>query len=147
VDVELRKDMWDIVADLKKDGVTIILTTHYIEEAEAIADRVGIINKGELVVVEKTENLMTRMGRKELEVQLADPIAAIPDALASYDLTLTADGMGLIYAYDVKAERTGITRLLNDVATAGLTLRDLVTRQSSLEDIFVGMVKKDGGEA
>lgn len=143
VDVELRKDMWDIVADLKADGVTIILTTHYIEEAEAIADRVGIIANGELLLVEDKTTLMTQMGKKQLEVQLTAPLSVIPKGLANYDLTLAPSGDALIYTYDTKSERTGITQLLNDVAKAGLSLRDLVTRQSSLEDIFVTLVKED----
>ena len=143
VDVELRKDMWGIVADLKASGVTIILTTHYIEEAEAIADRVGIINHGELLLVEDKATLMTRMGDKQLDVQLSAPIAAIPDTLARHDLTLSQDGMTLTYTYDTNAERTGITTLLNDVAAAGLVLADVQTRQSTLEQIFVGLVKED----
>ena len=143
VDVELRKDMWDIVADLKADGVTIILTTHYIEEAEAIADRVGVIAKGELLLVEEKAKLMARMGKKELEVQLTEPLDAIPAALSNYDLTQTADKSSVIYTYDTKGERTGITQLLNDIAKAGLSLRDVSTRQSSLEDIFVTLVQED----
>jgi len=143
VDVELRKDMWDIVADLKADGVTIILTTHYIEEAEAIADRVGVIANGELLLVEEKAKLMARMGKKELEVQLTEPLDAIPAALSKYDLTQTADKSSVIYTYDTKGERTGITQLLNDIAKAGLSLRDVSTRQSSLEDIFVTLVQED----
>ena len=143
VDVELRKDMWDIVAELKADGVTIILTTHYIEEAEAIADRVGIIANGELLLVEDKTTLMAQMGKKQLEVQLTEPLNAIPDSLAGYELTLGAAGDSVIYTYDTRGERTGITQLLNDVAKAGLSLRDVVTSQSSLEDIFVTLVKED----
>ncbi len=143
VDVELRKDMWDIVADLKADGVTIILTTHYIEEAEAIADRVGVIAKGELLLVEDKEALMAQMGKKQLEVQLNDTLAEVPAALAGYDIALTDDRRGLIYTYDTRSERTGITKLLTDVAGAGLVLRDVATRQSSLEDIFVTLVKEE----
>ncbi len=143
VDVELRKDMWDIVADLKADGVTIILTTHYIEEAEAIADRIGIIAHGELLLIEEKAKLMARMGKKELEVQLSDPLDQIPDGLAKYNLTQTADKTAVIYTYDTKGERTGITQLLNDIAAAGLSLRDVATRQSSLEDIFVSLVQED----
>ncbi|MEO0938964.1 MAG: ABC transporter ATP-binding protein [Pseudomonadota bacterium] len=142
VDVELRKDMWEIVAELKARGVTIILTTHYIEEAEAIADRVGIINSGELLLVEEKDALMKRLGQKELEVQLADRLDHVPEALDGFDLRLAQDGCALIYSYDTQSERTGITRLLNAVSAAGLTLRDVVTRQTSLEDIFVGLVKK-----
>jgi ABC-2 type transport system ATP-binding protein len=143
VDVELRRDMWEIVAGLKRDGVTIILTTHYIEEAEAIADRIGVIAGGEILLVEDKAKLMARMGRKELEVQLSAPIAEVPDALRSDALRLSEDGSALIYTYDTRSERTGITRLLADVAAAGLTLRDVVTRQSSLEDIFVNLVHKE----
>jgi len=143
VDVELRKDMWGIVADLKSAGVTIILTTHYIEEAEAIADRVGIINHGELLLVEDKATLMARMGDKQLDVELSASIDAIPDALAGHGLTLSKDGRVLTYTYDTNAERTGITTLLNDVAAAGLVLADVQTRQSTLEQIFVGLVKED----
>ncbi|AXT36037.1 ABC transporter ATP-binding protein [Phaeobacter sp. LSS9] len=140
VDVELRKDMWDVVAELKRDGVTIILTTHYIEEAEAIADRVGVITNGEILLVEAKAKLMAQLGKKQLEVQLTDALTAVPDSLAAYGLSLTEDGRRLIYSYDTNAERTGITTLLNDVAKSGLTLADVQTRQSSLEDIFVGLV-------
>lgn len=140
VDVELRRDMWEIVADLKRDGVTIILTTHYIEEAEAIADRIGVIAEGKILLIEDKSKLMARMGKKELEVQLSAPIREIPAALVSDVLRLSEDGSALIYTYDTNAERTGITKLLGDVADAGLVLRDVVTRQSSLEDIFVGLV-------
>ncbi|MGJ8544210.1 MAG: ABC transporter ATP-binding protein [Sulfitobacter sp.] len=146
VDVELRKDMWEIVADLKASGVTIILTTHYIEEAEAIADRVGVIAGGELLLIEDKSSLMNRMGQKELEVQLSAPITQIPAALQSADLRLSEDGSALIYTYTTTGERTGITQLLADVAAAGLVLRDVVTRQSSLEEIFVGLVHKDSPE-
>lgn len=142
VDVELRKDMWDIVADLKADGVTIILTTHYIEEAEAIADRIGVINKGEILLVEEKTTLMAQMGRKQLDVQIATSVEHVPEALSGYDLVLGADGMTLTYTYDTRAERTGITQLLSDIAKAGLQLRDVVTRQSSLEDIFVTLVQE-----
>jgi ABC-2 type transport system ATP-binding protein len=143
VDVELRRDMWNIVADLKASGVTIILTTHYIEEAEAIADRIGVIAHGELLLVEDKDTLMSRMGKKQLVVQLTQPIDAIPDSLVSDALTLSDDGHALIYSYDTRAERTGITKLLSDVAAAGLVLSDLETSQSSLEDIFVDLVKED----
>lgn len=144
VDVELRKDMWEIVAGMKAAGVTIILTTHYIEEAEAIADRVGVINKGELLLVEEKSSLMARMGKKQIEVQLSDPISELPQILARHGVELAGDGQCLIYTYDTRAERTGITALLNDVAAAGLGLNDVQTRQSSLEDIFVDLVS---GEA
>lgn len=142
VDVELRRDMWEIVADLKRDGVTIILTTHYIEEAEAIADRIGVIAQGEILLIEEKDKLMARMGRKELEVQLSEAITKIPDSLVSDALRLSDDGNALIYTYDTKSERTGITKLLSQVAAEGLVLRDVVTRQSSLEDIFVDLVKE-----
>jgi ABC-2 type transport system ATP-binding protein len=145
VDVELRKEMWKVVADLKADGVTIILTTHYIEEAEAIADRVGVIAKGALMLVEDKDTLMARMGKKELEVQLTEPLTVIPQALQSDALRLSKDG-ALIYAYDTRAERTGITTLLSEVARAGLTLKDVVTRQSSLEEIFVDLVHETKSE-
>jgi len=143
VDVELRKDMWDIVAELKASGVTIILTTHYIEEAEAIADRIGVINKGELLLVEEKDALMKRLGQKELEVQLTAPVDAVPEALAEFDLRLAPDKCALVYSYDTTKERTGITRLLNAVSEAGLQMRDVSTRQTSLEDIFVGLVSKE----
>ena len=143
VDVELRKDMWGIVADLKADGVTIILTTHYIEEAEAIADRVGIINHGELLLVEDKATLLARMGEKQLDVILTDTIDTIPDTLAPFDLSLGPDHKTLTYTYDTNAERTGITTLLQQVAAAGLVLADVQTRQSTLEQIFVGLVRED----
>jgi ABC-2 type transport system ATP-binding protein len=143
VDVELRKDMWTIVEGLKRDGVTIILTTHYIEEAEAISDRVGVIAKGELLLVEDKTTLLRRMGQKQLEVQLSETLTAVPESLRAYDLELVGDGRSLLYTYDTRAERTGITTLLNDVAAAGLVLADVQTRQSSLEDIFVDLVKED----
>ena len=141
VDVELRKDMWDVVGRLKASGVTIVLTTHYIEEAEAIADRVGVIADGDILLVEDKDKLMAQMGIKELYIELLKPIKAIPPALTSYDLWLAEDGGRLTYAYDTKAERTGITGLLTDLSAAGLALRDLQTSQSSLEDIFVDLVK------
>ncbi|UWR34099.1 ABC transporter ATP-binding protein [Sulfitobacter sp. W027] len=143
VDVELRKDMWEIVAGLKASGVTIILTTHYIEEAEAIADRIGVIAKGELLLVEEKDALMARMGKKQLEVQLTEPITEVPLALRSPDVELSTDGQSLIYTYDTNAERTGITKLLSKVAESGLVLQDVATRQSSLEDIFVDLLKED----
>ena len=141
VDVELRKDMWNVVADMKAQGVTILLTTHYIEEAEAIADRVAVIAKGQILLIEDKEALMKQMGTKELHIQLQDTISSIPDSLGSYDLSISDDKTGLIYSYDTKAERTGITSLLSDISAAGLVLRDLQTAQSSLEDIFVDLVK------
>lgn len=142
VDVELRKDMWDVVADLKADGVTIILTTHYIEEAEAIADRVGVISKGEILLVQDKAEMMAQMGQKQLVIDLADTITDVPAALAAYSLTIGGDDQSLIYTYDTKGERTGITTLLNDLQKAGLSMTDMQTRQSSLEDIFVGLVKE-----
>lgn len=142
VDVELRKDMWEIVADLKADGVTIILTTHYIEEAEAISDRVGVINGGQLLLLEEKAHLMARMGQKQLTVELREPLSALPPQLSGQDLTLSEDGLSLVYTYDTKKERTGITTLLSDLAAAGVVLRDISTRQSSLEEIFVGLVKE-----
>lgn len=143
VDVELRKDMWKIVAGLKASGTTIILTTHYIEEAEAIADRIGVIAKGELLLVEEKQALLTRMGQKQLQIDLATAIETVPDALAAYKLELVDTGRALLYSYDTRGERTGITSLLADLASAGLTMRDLQTKQSSLEDIFVGLVAGD----
>ena len=142
VDVELRKDMWEIVETLRQDGVTIILTTHYIEEAEAIADRIGVINNGELLLVEEKEALMQRMGQKQLRLDLSEPLKAIPDCLSQHPLELTETG-GLIYHFDSGADRTGITRLLADVAAAGLKMIDLDTSQSSLEEIFVTLVTED----
>lgn len=142
VDVELRKDMWNVVEDLRKDGVTIILTTHYIEEAEAIADRIGVINKGRILLVQDKHELIAQMGRKELRIDLADPIAAVPDTLANYGLKLVEGGQSVTYSYDTRAERTGITALLRDMQSAGLQMRDLQTRQSSLEEIFVDIVKE-----
>ena len=141
VDVELRKEMWDIVSELKADGVTIILTTHYIEEAEAIAERVGVINGGELLLVEDKVTLMRKMGSKTLRIDLQDAITAIPDALTAYDLKLEPGGETLFYTYDSTEKRTGITRLLADVNDSGLRIRDVATSQSSLEDIFVNMVR------
>ena len=142
VDVELRKDMWDVVADLKADGVTIILATHYIEEAEAIADRIGVISAGEILLVQDKASLMAQMGQKQLQVDLAAPVSDVPAALAGYALEIGADGQSLVYTYDTKGDRTGITTLLNDIQKAGLQMTDMQTRQSSLEDIFVGLVKE-----
>ncbi|MDG1340333.1 MAG: ABC transporter ATP-binding protein [Paracoccaceae bacterium] len=141
VDVELRKDMWDTVSDLKADGVTIILTTHYIEEAEAIADRVGVISAGEILLVQDKSDLMAQMGQKSLRIELAEPCTKIPAELAPYKMTLGEDAQSLIYTYDTRADRTGITKLLNDLQANGLILKDIQTEQSSLEDIFVGLVK------
>ena len=143
VDVELRKDMWNTVNKLKEQGVTIILTTHYIEEAEAIADRIGVINGGEILLVEDKVALMARMGKKKIRIDLASPTKTIPSKLKSYSLDLAKDGMALTYTYDTKLERTGITSLLNDLQAAGLQMRDVQTQQSSLEDIFVGLVQEN----
>jgi ABC-2 type transport system ATP-binding protein len=145
VDVELRKDMWEVVAKLKEDGVTIILTTHYIEEAEAIADRIGVIAKGEILLVENKADLMTRMGQKTLKIELATPITDIPTSLGAYHLAIEGDG--LLYSYDTKTDRTGITGLLSDLQKAGLKMTDLQTRQSSLEEIFVSLVSEKDGVA
>jgi ABC-2 type transport system ATP-binding protein len=141
VDVELRKDMWATVRALKESGVTIILTTHYINEAEEMADRVGVINHGELIVVEEKTRLMTKLGKKQLTLHLQNRIAEIPESLAGYHLECSEDGDELIYTYDTKSERTGITALLKDVADAGIRFNDLQTRQSSLEEIFVNLVR------
>jgi len=143
VDVELRKDMWNLVRKLRDDGVTIILTTHYIEEAEEIADRVGVINNGEILLVEDKDNLMKKLGKKQLTIDLQSPTNAIPETLQGYPLTLNDAGTALTYSYDTTAERTGITKLLNDLAAAGLVMSDISTSQSSLEDIFVDLVKED----
>ena len=141
VDVELRQDMWRMVRKLREDGVTIILTTHYIEEAEEMADRVGVISKGEIILVEEKSELMRKLGRKQLTLALQEPLSAIPEALAAFDLSLAANGSELVYSYDTKAERTGITALLQGLAEAGIRFRDLQTSQSSLEDIFVSLVR------
>ena len=141
VDVELRKDMWNVVRALRDSGVTIILTTHYIEEAEEMADRIGIINKGELLLVEEKAALMQKLGRKQLVLQLSSPLAAVPEALARYGLQLSADGRELTFTYDTRGERTGITGLLQDLAAAGIRFADLRTSQRSLEDIFVRLVR------
>lgn len=142
VDVELRQDMWQMVRRLKDDGVTIILTTHYIEEAEEMADRVGVISKGEIILVEEKAELMRKLGKKQLALQLQQPIAALPEALASFDLRLSAGGDEIVYTYDTQAERTGITTLLQTLSEAGIRFRDLSTSQSSLEDIFVSLVRE-----
>jgi len=140
VDVELRQSMWQVIGRLRERGVTIILTTHYIEEAEQMADRVGVINKGEIVVVEETGTLMHKMGQKRLTLLLAEPLTALPEALKADGLALAADGTALHFDYDTQAERTGITTLLARLNEAGLSVRDLETSQSSLEEIFVGLV-------
>ncbi|SEL72080.1 ABC-2 type transport system ATP-binding protein [Bosea lupini] len=141
VDVELRQDMWKLVRRLRDDGVTIILTTHYIEEAEEMADRVGVISKGEIILVEDKAELMRKLGQKQLTLHLQAPLAAVPAALSRYGLALQAEGAELVYTYDTKAERTGITALMKDLAEAGIRFSDLRTSQSSLEDIFVGLLR------
>ena len=143
VDVELRQDMWKIVEELRSTGVTIILTTHYIEEAEAIADRVGVINQGEIIVVEETKELLKKMGHKKLTVDLQEEISRIPDSLDKYKLVLGKNNMSIDYTYNVQAEQTGITNLLQDIKDAGLKLKDLKTEQSTLEKIFVSLVKEN----
>ena len=140
VDVELRKDMWQVVRDLRDSGVTIILTTHYIEEAEDMADRIGVINKGEIILVEDKNELMRKLGQKQLVLHLQKKLDAVPAELSAYNLKLAADGMELVFTYDSQVERTGITGLLTDLNRAGIRFRDLQTTQSSLEDIFVGLV-------
>jgi ABC-2 type transport system ATP-binding protein len=142
VDVELRKGMWEVVRTLKAAGVTIILTTHYIGEAEEMADRVGVINKGEIILVEDKANLMQKLGRKQLKLHLQSGIDAIPAALSAYNLELSNEGHDLIFNYDTKGDRTGITSLLGDLRAAGIRFTDLDTNQSSLEDIFVSLVQK-----
>jgi ABC-2 type transport system ATP-binding protein len=141
VDVELRKGMWEVVRTLQAKGVTIILTTHYIEEAEQMADRIGVINKGEIILVENKAGLMQKLGRKQLKLHLQGKLEAIPPALAPYNLELSGEGSELIFNYDTKGERTGITSLLSDLRTAGIRFYDLDTNQSSLEDIFVSLVR------
>jgi ABC-2 type transport system ATP-binding protein len=142
VDVELRKDMWEIVRQLRASGVTIILTTHYIEEAEDMADRIGVISKGEIILVEDKAELMHKLGKKQLKLQLNQKLEAVPPALAAYGLTLSPDGLELVYTYDTQGERTGITALLKDLNAASIRFRDLSTTQSSLEDIFVDLVRQ-----
>jgi ABC-2 type transport system ATP-binding protein len=142
VDVELRKGMWEVVRTLQASGVTIILTTHYIDEAEEMADRIGVINKGEIILVEDKAKLMQKLGGKRLTLQLQSKVDAIPESLASYKLQLGEEGRELTYDYDTKGERTGITSLLSDLRNAGIRITDLDTEQSSLEDIFVSLVRK-----
>ena len=142
VDVELRQSMWDVVADLKKDGVTIILTTHYIEEAEAIADRVGIINKGELLLIEEKASLMQKFGQKILKVELQKKLKQLPKELSEKNVKLSDDGLRITYIYDTKQKKTGITKLLSNLSNSGINLRDIQTDQSSLEEIFVNLVRE-----
>ncbi|HJU31619.1 MAG TPA: ABC transporter ATP-binding protein [Hyphomicrobiaceae bacterium] len=142
VDVELRKDMWDVVRALRASGVTIILTTHYIEEAEMMADRIGIIAKGELILVEEKAELMRKLGKKQLTLHLLNPLDVVPASLANHRLSLSGEGRELVYTYDTRAERTGITALLRDLSEAGIRFRDLQTTQTSLEEIFVDLVRR-----
>jgi len=143
VDVDLRKDMWSVVEELRKTGVTIILTTHYIEEAEAIADRVAVINQGEIIVVEGKKELIKKMGHKKLTIELQEEVTKVPEELAKYNLDIGENNMSLIYTYNVQAEKTGITDLLKGLKDTGLRLKDLITEQSSLEKIFVDLVKEN----
>ena len=143
VDVELRRDMWKVVEDLRKTGVTIILTTHYIEEAEAIADRVAVINQGEIIIIDETKELLKKMGKKKLSVNLQTEISEIPDTLGKYNLEIGSDKQSINYTYNVNAESTGITNLLKDLKEAGLKLQDLKTEQTTLEKIFVTLVKEN----
>ena len=143
VDVELRQEMWKVVESLRETGVTIILTTHYIEEAEAIADRVGVINQGEIIVVEEKKELLKKMGQKTLTIELQDDIIKIPDTLSKYSLNFGVNKMSLIYTYNLHEKQTGITNLLQDIKDAGLKLRDLKTEQSNLEKIFVSLVREN----
>jgi ABC-2 type transport system ATP-binding protein len=145
VDVELRRDMWNLVRGLRDKGVTIILTTHYIEEAEEMADRVGVILKGELILVEQTATLMKKLGRKTLTLNLQEPLAAIPPELAEWSPTLKADGYELEYGFDSNLEETGVPALLRTLSDLGIGFRDLHTSQSSLEDIFVSLVHRENG--
>jgi ABC-2 type transport system ATP-binding protein len=145
VDVELRRDMWNLVRQLRESGVTIILTTHYIEEAEEMADRVGVISRGELIVVEEKSALMKKLGKKQLTLSLAEPLAAIPPQLADWQLSLEEGGHVLRYSFDGQAERTGVPSLLREMSDLGIGFRDLETKQSSLEDIFVSLVSERGG--
>jgi len=142
VDVELRKDMWEVVRNLRASGVTIILTTHYIEEAELMADRIGVINKGELILVEEKAELMRKLGKKQLTLHLHRKLDSVPAALSAYRLALAADGYELVYDYDTRGERTGITALLDDLSRLDIRFNDLRTTESSLEDIFVGLVRQ-----
>ena len=143
VDVELRKDMWKMVLALKERGVTIILTTHYIEEAEAMADRVGVISKGKLALVEEKASLLRRLGKKTLRIELQQPVMALPTVLAHFNLDVADNGSTFLYTYDKNASRTGITKLLSELSASGLILKDLQTQQTSLEDIFIDMIQKE----
>jgi ABC-2 type transport system ATP-binding protein len=142
VDVELRQDMWNVVRGLQASGVTIILTTHYIEEAEEMADRIGVINRGEIILVEQTAELMRKLGKKQMTLQLHAKLTELPPSLTQFPLELNADGYELVYTYDTRGDRTGITTLLSAVAEAGIRFKDLSTTQSSLEEIFVSLVRR-----
>jgi ABC-2 type transport system ATP-binding protein len=141
VDVELRRDMWEMVRGLRERGVTIILTTHYIEEAEEMADRIGVISKGELIVVEEKAELMRKLGKKQLTLHLQEPLKTVPSGLNGYDLELANDGADLVYTFDAQAENTGIASLLRQLNERGVDFKDLQTEQSSLEEIFVNLVR------
>ena len=142
VDVNLRKDMWEIVHELKAEGVTIILTTHYIEEAEEIADRIGVINNGEIILMEDKEKLMAKLGKKQLILDLCDRLSAVPESMADFELELSDNGLQLVYTFATQRDRTGITALMDDLKLAGIVFRDLNTTQSSLEEIFVNLVEE-----
>ena len=146
VDVELRKDMWEIVKRLKQEGVTIILTTHYIEEAEEIADRVGIINNGKIILVDEKENLIKKLGQKILKIELGEPINEIPSNLINFNLEINKENNILTYIYDTKGKNTGITSLLSEIKALGIQLKDISTEQSSLESIFLNLVKESENE-
>jgi ABC-2 type transport system ATP-binding protein len=147
VDVELRRDMWEMVRGLREQGVTIILTTHYIEEAEEMADRIGVINHGELIVVEEKTELMRKLGKKQLTLHLQEPLRTVPAGLSAYDLALENDGADLVYTFDAQAEHTGIAELLRELSKKGVDFKDLQTEQSSLEEIFVSLVRGQRKEA
>jgi ABC-2 type transport system ATP-binding protein len=140
VDVELRRDMWEMVRKLRESGVTIILTTHYIEEAEEMADRIGVISRGELILVEEKSELMRKLGKKQLTLHLQEPLGAVPEGLSNYQLALENDGADLVYTFDAQAETTGIAELLRELSKRGVDFKDLQTQQSSLEEIFVSLV-------
>ncbi|MCF3973813.1 ABC transporter ATP-binding protein [Paracoccus salsus] len=146
VDVALRREMWQVVEDLRQDGVTIILTTHYLEEAEEMADRIGVINHGQLLLMKPKDELMGEFGKKTLSIELDQPMDAIPSGLSGRGLSLSRDGRRIRYDYDTRAERTGIARLLGDLAAQGVTVRDVSTRQSSLEEVFMSLVQGDKAE-
>ena len=142
VDVELRKDMWALVHQLRQEGTTIILTTHYIEEAELMADRIGVISQGEIILVEEKNELMAKMGKKQLQLHLSEPLTELPSSFSEFDLALEENGTNLVYTYDARGSRTGITRLLQQLSEHNIKFKDLNTKQSSLEEIFVELVKQ-----